>query len=129
MAVSAFNHPLNLIVHQVGPAVASGCPVIIKPATDTALPCFRFVELLREAGLPEAYCQAAAVTNNDIATDLVRDSRVAFFSFIGSARVGCIPKSKLAPGARCTLEHGGIAPTIIAEDADLEKMLPLLAKG
>ena len=79
MAVSAFNHPLNLIVHQVGPAVASGCPVIIKPATDTALSCFRFVELLREAGLPEAYCQAAAVTNNDIATDPVRDSRVAFF--------------------------------------------------
>ena len=129
MAVSAFNHPLNLIVHQVGPAVASGCPVIIKPATDTALSCFRFVELLREAGLPEAYCQAVAVTGNDIATDLVRDSRVAFFSFIGSARVGWMLKSKLAPGARCALEHGGIAPAIIAEDADLEKILPLLAKG
>ena len=49
MAISAFNHPLNLIVHQVGPAVASGCPVIVKPATDTALSCFKFVELLREA--------------------------------------------------------------------------------
>ena len=52
VAVSAFNHPLNLIVHQVGPAVAAGCPVIVKPATDTPLSCLRFVEILREAGLP-----------------------------------------------------------------------------
>ena len=53
VAVSAFNHPLNLIVHQVGPAVASGCPVVVKPAADTPLSCIRFVEILREAGLPE----------------------------------------------------------------------------
>ncbi len=53
VAVSAFNHPLNLIVHQVAPAVASGCPVIVKPATKTPISCYRFVEILREAGLPE----------------------------------------------------------------------------
>ncbi len=129
MAVSAFNHPLNLIVHQVGPAVASGCPVIVKPATDTALSCFRFVQLLREAGLPEGWAQAVAVTNNDIATDLVTDARVAFFSFIGSARVGWMLKSKLAPGTRCALEHGGAAPAIVTARADLDAMLPLLAKG
>jgi acyl-CoA reductase-like NAD-dependent aldehyde dehydrogenase len=129
VAVSAFNHPLNLIVHQVGPAVATGCPVIVKPASDTALSCFRFVELLREAGLPEAYAQALVVTDNDIATDLVTDGRVAFFSFIGSGRVGWMLKSKLAPGTRCALEHGGVAPAIVAEDADLDTMLPLLAKG
>ncbi|MCF7996828.1 MAG: aldehyde dehydrogenase family protein, partial [Chromatiaceae bacterium] len=54
VAISAFNHPLNLIVHQVAPAVAAGCPVIIKPAEDTPLSCLRFIDLLREAGLPPA---------------------------------------------------------------------------
>ena len=58
VAVSAFNHPLNLIVHQVAPAIAAGCPVIVKPAEATPLSCLRFVAILREAGLPEAWCQA-----------------------------------------------------------------------
>lgn len=129
MAVSAFNHPLNLIVHQVGPAVASGCPVIVKPASDTALSCFRFVELLREAGLPDCFCQAVATSDNSIAEFLVTDPRIAFFSFIGSASVGWMLKSKLAPGTRCALEHGGVAPAIVAEDADLDTVLPLLVKG
>ena len=53
VAVSAFNHPINLIVHQVGPAVAAGCPVIVKPAEDTPLSCLRLIDLLREAGLPD----------------------------------------------------------------------------
>jgi acyl-CoA reductase-like NAD-dependent aldehyde dehydrogenase len=57
VAVSAFNHPLNLIVHQVAAAVAAGCPVIVKPADDTPLSCLKFVQLLREAGLPSAWCQ------------------------------------------------------------------------
>ncbi len=52
LAYSAFNHPVNLIIHQVFPAVATGCPVIVKPASDTPLSCFRLVELLHEAGLP-----------------------------------------------------------------------------
>lgn len=129
MAVSAFNHPLNLIVHQVGPAVASGCPVIVKPASDTALSCFRFVELLREAGLPDNFCQAIATSDNSIAEFLVTDPRIAFFSFIGSASVGWMLKSKLAPGTRCALEHGGVAPAIVAGDADLDTVLPLLVKG
>lgn len=129
VAVSAFNHPLNLIVHQVGPAVATGCPVIIKPAEDTPLSCFRFVNILREAGLPEEWCQSLVVKDLDVATQLVSDPRVSFFSFIGSARVGWMLRSKLAPGTRCALEHGGVAPVIVAADADLDNALPLLAKG
>ncbi len=129
VAVSAFNHPLNLIVHQVGPAVATGCPVVVKPATDTALSCFKFIEILRAAGLPEEFAQAICVEDNQFATKLVTDPRVAFFSFIGSARVGWMLKSQLAPGTRCALEHGGAAPAIVAADADLDAMLPLLAKG
>ncbi|RTZ58170.1 MAG: aldehyde dehydrogenase, partial [Gammaproteobacteria bacterium] len=108
MAVSAFNHPLNLIVHQVGPAVASGCPVIVKPAEDTPASCFEFVAILREAGLPEEWCQPVTVNDLAVAEQLVTDPRIAFFGFIGSALVGWHLKSKLAPGVRCALEHGGI---------------------
>ena len=129
VAVSAFNHPLNLIVHQVGPAVASGCPVIVKPAQETPAVCFEFVKLLREAGLPDGWCQAVAVSDLSVAEKLVTDSRVGFFSFIGSANVGWKLRSKLAPGTRCALEHGGAAPVIVAQDADLDDILPLLVKG
>jgi acyl-CoA reductase-like NAD-dependent aldehyde dehydrogenase len=129
VAISAFNHPLNLIAHQVGPAIAAGCPVIVKPAEDTPLSCLRFVQILREAGLPEEWCQPVIAENLDVAQQLVTDSRVAFLSFIGSARVGWMLRSKLAPGARCALEHGGIAPVIVTPDADLAEALPLLAKG
>ncbi|MDM0050005.1 aldehyde dehydrogenase family protein [Variovorax sp. J22R115] len=129
VAVSAFNHPLNLIVHQVGPAIAAGCPSIVKPAGDTPLSCLRFVEILHEAGLPQAWCQALVIDDTALATRLVADRRVGFLSFIGSARVGWMLRSKLAPGARCALEHGGVAPVLVAEDADLDAALPKLVKG
>ncbi|MEA2078567.1 MAG: aldehyde dehydrogenase family protein, partial [Pseudomonadota bacterium] len=68
VAVSAFNHPLNLIVHQVAPAIAAGNPVIVKPAEDTPLSCYRFVQLLHTAGLPEHWCQALVVNEVGLAT-------------------------------------------------------------
>ena len=129
VAVSAFNHPLNLIVHQVGPAVASGCPAIVKPAADTPLSCIQFVEILRAAGLPDAWCQVVIAHDLITAEKLVTDSRVGFFSFIGSARVGWMLKSKLAPGARCALEHGGVAPLILAPPYDRDAALAATAKG
>ena len=129
VAISAFNHPLNLIVHQVAPAVATGCPVIVKPAEDTPLSCMRFVEILREAGLPEEWCQALTVSDIPVATKLVTDPRVGFFTFIGSAKVGWMLRSQLSPGTRCALEHGGVAPAIVAADADLDAAIDLLAKG
>ncbi|CAA9890999.1 Acyl-CoA reductase-like NAD-dependent aldehyde dehydrogenase [Candidatus Methylobacter favarea] len=129
VAISAFNHPLNLIVHQAGPAIASGCPVIIKPARETPLSAFALADIFHEAGLPKAWCQPVVVEDLAVAEQLVTDKRVAFFSFIGSAAVGWRLRSKLAPGTRCALEHGGVAPVIIAEDANLDKLLPLLAKG
>ena len=128
VAVSAFNHPLNLIVHQVVPAIAVGCPVIVKPAATTPLNCIRFVDLVHEAGLPEEWCQCI-VTDNEVAERLVTDSRIGFFTFIGSARVGWGLRSKLAPGVRCALEHGGAAPVIVDESADLDKAIPSLLKG
>ena len=128
-AISAFNHPLNLIVHQVAPAIAVGCPVIVKPATSTPLSCFEFVAMVHEAGLPPDWCQTFLPEGNDLAGALAADPRVAFLSFIGSARVGWSLRSKLAPGARCALEHGGVAPVIIDKSADLSRLIEPLVKG
>lgn len=128
VAVSAFNHPLNLIVHQVVPAVAVGCPVIVKPATATPLNCARLVALMLEAGLPEGWCQLC-VCDNTAAEILVTSNKINFFTFIGSAKVGWWLKSKLAPGVRCALEHGGVAPVIVDQNANMKKMIPELLKG
>ncbi len=128
MSVSAFNHPLNLIVHQTATAIAAGCPVIVKPASTTPLSCLRFVEILHEAGLPEGWCQTA-ICDNKVAEQLVTDKRINYLSFIGSAKVGWMLKSKLAPGTRCALEHGGVAPVIVAPDADVDALIPALLKG
>lgn len=129
VAVSAFNHPLNLIVHQAVAAIAAGCPVIVKPAAATALSAFYLTELIYKAGLEPAWCQTLLPQNNELATQLVCDQRVGFFSFIGSAAVGWMLRSKLAAGTRCALEHGGVAPVIVAEDADIETTTNALCKG
>ena len=132
-SVSAFNHPLNLIVHQTIPAIAVGCPVIIKPAALTPLSCFRFVEILHQAGLPEGWC-TALLTSREDSERMVCDERVNFFSFIGSAKVGWMLQSKLSAGTRSALEHGGAAPVIVdqsmfEDDNDVEEMLENLTKG
>jgi acyl-CoA reductase-like NAD-dependent aldehyde dehydrogenase len=128
-AISAFNHPLNLIVHQVAPAIAVGCPVIIKPASATPLSCLEFVALAHEAGLPEPWCQTFLPDGNELAEALATDKRVAFLSFIGSARVGWSLHAKLAHGARSALEHGGVAPAIVDRSADLGKVIEPIVKG
>ncbi|MFD1910730.1 aldehyde dehydrogenase family protein [Halodurantibacterium flavum] len=128
-AISAFNHPLNLIVHQVAPAIAVGCPVIVKPASTTPLSCLDFVALVHEAGLPEPWCQSFIAANNELAQNLATDQRIAFMSFIGSARVGWSLHSKLAPGTRSALEHGGAAPAIVDRSADLDKIIEPIVKG
>jgi hypothetical protein len=128
-AISAFNHPLNLIVHQVAPAIAVGCPVIVKPATTTPLSCLDLVALVHEAGLPEPWCQSFVPEGNELAERLATDRRVAFLSFIGSARVGWSLHAKLAHGARSALEHGGAAPAIVDRSADLGKVIEPIVKG
>ncbi len=127
-SISAFNHPLNLIVHQTVPAVAVGAPVIIKPAQTTPLSCLKFVSILKEAGLPDGWCQALVVENED-AEKLVVDERVNFFSFIGSANVGWMLRSKLSPGTRCALEHGGAAPVIVDQSAPIDAVVDSVLKG
>jgi acyl-CoA reductase-like NAD-dependent aldehyde dehydrogenase len=128
-AISAFNHPLNLIVHQVAPAIAVGCPVIVKPAGTTPLSCIDFVKLVHEAGLPEAWCQIFVPEETALAEKFATDPRIAFLSFIGSAKVGWYLHSKLAHGARSALEHGGVAPAIVDKSADLDGIIEPIVKG
>lgn len=127
-AVSAFNHPLNLAVHQIATAIAAGCPVVFKPAGTTPLSGLALADILKEAGLPEGWLQVV-LCDNETAELLVTDPRVHFLSFIGSAKVGWYLKSKLAPGTRSALEHGGAAPVIVESDADFTEMIPDLVKG
>ncbi|PKA45187.1 aldehyde dehydrogenase family protein [Rhizobium sullae] len=128
-AISAFNHPLNLVIHQIAPAIAVGCPVIIKPAATTPVSCVEIAKLLWQAGLDERWCQTFVTEDNALAEAFATDHRVAFLSFIGSAKVGWYLKSKLSPGTRCALEHGGAAPVIVDRSANLDVIVGAIVKG
>ncbi len=128
-AISAFNHPLNLVVHQIAPAIATGCPIIVKPAMATPLCCLRLVALVQQAGCPPDWVQTLIPENRALSEALATDPRIAFLSFIGSAAVGWRLRSLLAPGTRCALEHGGVAPVIIDGGTDLDAIVTPLAKG
>jgi len=127
-AISAFNHPLNLAVHQTVPAIAVGSPVIIKPSETTPMSAMHFVEILYEAGLPKAWCQVI-VCHREEAEYLATHSQIDYLTFIGSGTVGWYLNSKVSPGTRVGLEHGGVAPVIVEADADIDALIPALAKG
>ena len=128
VAYSAFNHPLNLLAHQVGPAYAAGCPVLIKPAPATPISCMTLVALMREAGIGESWV-VPIPCSNELAGEFVSDARISLFSFIGSAHVGWALRSKLAPGTRCLLEHGGAAPVLVDQGANIKDAARGLLKG
>ncbi len=127
-AISAFNHPLNLAVHQIIPALAVGCPVVIKPATQTPMSAIRMVEILEEAGLPAGWAQAV-VCDRKAGELLATSPKVNALTFIGSGAVGWYLNSKVAPGTRVALEHGGVAPVIVESDADIDDLIPSIGKG
>ena len=127
-AISAFNHPLNLAIHQVIPAIAVGCPVIIKPAKNTPLSAFRLIEILKEAGLPEGWAQVV-VCDIPSSEFLATSPDIDFLTFIGSNNVGWYLNSKVSQGTRVTLEHGGVAPVIVEPDAELDTLIPSIGKG
>ncbi len=128
LSISAFNHPLNLAVHQIIPAFAVGCPVIIKPASSTPMSAIELVKIMKEAGLPSDWVEVV-ICNRENAELMVKDSRVNYFSFIGSSVVGWSLRSKLAPGTHCAMEHGGSAPVIVMPDTDIDEAVSLLGKG
>ncbi len=127
-SISAFNHPINLAVHQIIPSIAAGCPVIYKPALSTPLVSKKIIELIYEAGLPQEWC-SYLLCNNDTTAEIAKSNRIGYISFIGSSEVGWSIKENLAPGVKIALEHGGNAPVIITKDANLSKAIPQIAKA
>jgi acyl-CoA reductase-like NAD-dependent aldehyde dehydrogenase len=100
-----------------------------QAGSPTPLSCLELIALLREAGLPEPWCQTLVTEDNALSERLATDPRVAFLSFIGSARVGWYLRSKLAPGTRCALEHGEAAPVVIDRSAKLDRIIEQIVKG
>lgn len=128
LAISAFNHPLNLICHQVGCAIAAGCSVVLKPASSTPISAYFLLKALTDSGLPIGILRIVNAPIQMVET-LVSSNEFDFVSFIGSGKVGWEMRRKIAPGTRISLEHGGQAPAIVCEDADLSKVIPSLIKG
>lgn len=119
-AITPFNFPLNLVAHKVGPAIAAGNAVIIKPASDTPLSALKLVEILLEAGLPPQAIACITGGGGEIGNAICTDKRVRKISFTGSFEVGeaiC----KMAGVKKVTMELGSNAPVIVMDDADLDK--------
>ena len=125
-AISPFNFPLNLVCHKVGPALAAGNAVVIKPATDTPLSALKLTEILLEAGLPPEGIQCLTGPGGEIGDALVADRRVRKITFTGSRDVGeriC----RLAGIKKVTMELGSNSPIIVMPDADLDKVAVAVA--
>ena len=128
VAITPFNFPLNLVCHKVGPAIAAGNSVILKPASDTPLVALKFVKILMEAGLPPFAISCITGSGSTIGSALVADSRVRKVSFTGSQDVGekiC----KLAGMKKVTMELGSNCPLIVLPDADIKKVARAAARS
>ena len=126
-AITPFNFPLNLVCHKVGPAVAAGNAVLIKPATDTPLSALALTELLLECGLPESAIACLPGPGKALGEAICGDRRVRKISFTGSDRVG-ESIIRAAGVKRVTMELGSNCPAVVFADADLEATATLLAK-
>ncbi len=115
-AISPFNFPCNLVAHKLAPALAAGCAVVLKPASQTPLSALLLAELEEEAGLPPGWLSVVAGPASEIGDVLVEDERVAAISFTGSGDVGWGLKER-APRKRVGLELGNATPVIVCGDA------------
>ena len=116
--ITPFNFPLNLVAHKVAPAIAAGCPMVLKPAPQTPLSSLLMAELVQQAGWPDGGLNVVPLSNDD-ASQLVTDDRIKMISFTGSAAVGWQIK-KNSGKKKVILELGGNAGVIIHNDADIE---------
>ena len=125
-AISPFNFPLNLVAHKIAPALAAGCAVVLKPASQTPLSALLLAELETEAGLPPGWLNVLVGPAAEIGDVLVEDERVRLITFTGSAEVGWKLAAR-APRKRVTLELGNATPVIVEADADLDLAAEKLA--
>ncbi|MEN1990074.1 aldehyde dehydrogenase family protein [Paenibacillus hubeiensis] len=127
-AITPFNFPMNLVAHKVGPAIAAGNAIVLKPAEQTPLSAYFIADLLKEAGLPDGVLNVISGDGKTIGDVLVSDPRVAHITFTGSPAVGKSIRSQ-AGLKRVTLELGSNAAVIVDRDADLDKVIPRCVTG
>jgi acyl-CoA reductase-like NAD-dependent aldehyde dehydrogenase len=125
-AISPFNFPLNLVAHKLAPALAAGCAVVLKPASQTPLSALLLAELEDEAGLPPGWLSVVVGSSGEIGDVLVEDERVKAITFTGSGRVGWRLKER-APKKKVSLELGNATPVIVTADADIEATAAAMA--
>src|SRR5918911_34327 len=125
-AISPFNFPLNLVAHKLAPALAAGCAVVLKPASQTPLSALLLAELEEDAGLPPGWLSVLVGPSAEIGDVLVEDERVRALTFTGSGEVGWKLRER-APRKRVNLELGNATPVVVAADADLEAAAAKLA--
>jgi acyl-CoA reductase-like NAD-dependent aldehyde dehydrogenase len=118
-AISPFNFPLNLVAHKLAPALAAGCAVVLKPASQTPLSALLLAELETEAGLPPGWVNVLVGPASEIGDVLIDDERVKAITFTGSGPVGW-GIAERAPKKRVNLELGNATPVVIAADADID---------
>jgi acyl-CoA reductase-like NAD-dependent aldehyde dehydrogenase len=125
-AIAPFNFPLNLVCHKVGPALAAGNTVVVKPASDTPLSALKLTEILLESGLPPEGIQCITGSGGEIGDTIVQDRRVRKITFTGSREIGdriC----RMAGIKKVTMELGSNSPLIVMPDADLDKVAAAVA--
>jgi acyl-CoA reductase-like NAD-dependent aldehyde dehydrogenase len=127
-AISPFNFPLNLVAHKIAPALAAGCAVVLKPASQTPLSALLLAELMHDAGLPAGWLNVLAGSSSEIGDVLVDDDRVAALTFTGSGDVGWKLKER-APRKHVALELGNATPVIVCADAPEGTAATLAANG
>jgi acyl-CoA reductase-like NAD-dependent aldehyde dehydrogenase len=125
-AISPFNFPCNLVAHKLAPALAAGCPVVLKPASQTPLSALLLAELEAEAGLPAGWLNVIVGRASEIGDVLVEDDRVKLITFTGSGDVGWGLQER-APRKRVKLELGNSTPVVVAADADVDATAAKLA--
>ena len=125
-AISPFNFPLNLVAHKIAPALAAGCAVVLKPASQVPLSALLLAELETEAGLPAGWLNVVCGPAAEIGDVLVEDDRVRLITFTGSSGVGWKLRERAAR-KKVNLELGNATPVIVAADSDLEDAAAKLA--
>src|SRR5438270_123341 len=125
-AISPFNFPLNLVAHKLAPALAAGCAVVLKPASQTPLSALLLAELEQDAGLPPGWLNVLVGPASEIGDVLIEDERVRALTFTGSGAVGWKLRER-APKKRVNLELGNATPVVVAADADLDEAATKLA--
>ncbi|WP_028656178.1 aldehyde dehydrogenase family protein [Nocardioides sp. J54] len=116
-AIAPFNFPLNLVVHKVAPALAVGCPVVLKPATQTPLSSMLLAEVLHKVGLPAGWLNVVTGSGAEVGEAIARHEDIAYITFTGSPQVGW-GIAAAAPKKKVRLELGSNAPLIVDRDSD-----------